>query len=346
MATGVSARVTASSASRALCGLAILVAFAGLGGCTSLELLLGMRIRLDKIPVTRLSAALAGADGLAPGKSAGLIVTATATDGTPYVTEGAGHGKVLFDSFEYDPTLVTVSPHGLVSLPADPRLSEGKLPHLRIAVKGRPGVTADIDIPVRYDAEFDARFVGRAGSAGFYGTTGFNGSYGMAGSTDANNPSPGGNGSDGTSGGDGSDGGPGAAGPPVSVWLTRSAGPGRLIQARVIGDGPEQLFLIDPDRGSLVVESNGGAGGAAGRGGRGGTGGAGGSGTPAGFSGTNGRDGSDGRPGRGVPAGTIEVTVDPSAEGFLARLRLSNRSGDGIAGPAPTTRTEPVPPLW
>jgi hypothetical protein len=45
-------------------------------------------------------------------------------------------------------------------------------------------------------------------------------------------------------------------------------------------------------------------------------------------------------------AGTIVVSVDPSAQQFMDRLHLSNKSGDGAPGAAPQIRVEAVPPLW
>src|SRR6202035_4651003 len=106
----------------------------------SIEAALGFRMRLDKVPVTALSASLSPGPGLSPGKSGRLVITATTTDGKQFVTVGPGHGKVLFDSFTFNATVATVNKKGKVSLPADPRLSEGVVPHIRILVIGQPDV--------------------------------------------------------------------------------------------------------------------------------------------------------------------------------------------------------------
>jgi hypothetical protein len=59
----------------------IIVGFLSLGGCGSIEVALGLRTRLDKVPVTALSASLFPSPGLSPGKSGRLVITATTSDG-------------------------------------------------------------------------------------------------------------------------------------------------------------------------------------------------------------------------------------------------------------------------
>src|ERR1700733_13653615 len=102
----------------------VFLALDALIGCSSIEVGLGLRMRLDKVPVTAVSATLSPEPGLSPGKSGRLIITATTSDAKQFVTVGAGHGNVLFDSFTFAATTVTVNKKGVVSLPADPRLSE------------------------------------------------------------------------------------------------------------------------------------------------------------------------------------------------------------------------------
>ena len=132
----------------------------------------------------------------------------------------------------------------------------------------------------------------------------------------------------------------------MNVWMRLEPGSDHLLQVEV-NDGKQQLFyLVDAHGGSLKVNADGGAGGAAGRGGRAGHGGAGGSGSPSGFNGLDGRAGSDGRPGSSGAAGTIEVSVDPAAQPLLSILILSNHSGSGQQGPAPTFTVESLTPLW
>ena len=324
----------------------VLLALSPLAGCSSIEVALGLRMRLDKVPVTAVSATLSPDPGLGPGKSGRLIITATTTDGKPLVTVGAGHGDVLFDSFTLAATTVTVNKKGVVSLPADPRISEGAAPHVLIAVVGHPDVTTDLTIPVRYDVAFVANFAGKPGFKGIDGLNGLSGSSGTDGSNDPSNPSAGGPGGDGTNGEDGRDGDPGQPGEAVHVWLTLKGGDHPLLQARAASKTHTQLFLIDPNGGSLTVNASGGAGGAGGSGGRGGSGGSGGNGFPSGFSGQSGRDGMDGHAGADGAAGTILVSVDSQAQPYLNKLQLVNQGGGGVPGPKPEIRVEVVAPLW
>jgi hypothetical protein len=319
-------------------GLAALV-FLFLSGCTSF----GLKTRLEKISITALSATLSPGPGLAPGKSARLVIVATTTDGKELATVGPGQGEVLFDNFTFETTVARVSKEGVVSLPADPRVSEGQWPHVRITAIGHPDIVANLDIPVRYDADFKADFSGQAGADGANGASGIVGADGL----------PCRNGENGGPGFPGQDGADGKPGKTVRVWLTLKTGSHPLLQARVASDADEKFFLIDPNGGSLEVDANGGTGGKGGAGGEGGSGGAAGAcfasdGTPV-ASGSAGRDGRPGRaglPGPGGAAGTIVVSVDPLAKLLLYMLHLSNHSGDGVPGHAPEIRVEPVPAIW
>ena len=315
-----------------VCTLAV-----SLCGCGSLGVFLGLRTRLDKIPITAMSATLSPNPLLAPGQSGRLVITASTADGTRYVTVGPGHGKVLFDSFTFNSVIATVKKNGKVTLPADPRLSDGQTPLIKITAIGHPDLAAQLDIPVRYDIAFQSDFSGRPGFPGTPGFDGIAGSSGSSGSTDPNNPAPGGNGSDGTNGGDGGDGGPGGAGQDVHVWIALRSGPTPLLQIRATSRVREQFFLVDPHGGSLAIDANGGPGGSGGSGGRGGLGGAGGSGIPNGFSGNSGLSGFDGHPGANGKPGTITVSVDPQAQPYLNALKLS---------PPAKIQVETVAPLW
>jgi len=327
--------------------VALLAAVVMLSGCSSIAVGLGLRTRLDKLPVTGLSATLSPVPALAPGKSAPLIIVATTADGKQFVTVGAGKGKVLFDSFTFDVTIAQVNKKGLVSMPADPRVSEGQLPHIRIAAIGHPDVVADLDIPLRYDVNYVAHYDGAAGFDGTRGMDGMSGSNGSDAFPDINgNQGPGGNGSDGGNGGDGTDGDPGGPGQAVRVWVTLTSGARQLLQVRVAGPKNERFYLIDPVGGSLEIDANGGRGGSGGAGGRGGQGGAGGSGFPSGFPGHAGRDGWNGHDGLPGAAGTIVVSLDPAAQPFAARLHYVNHSGGGSPGSSPSIRVEPVPAIW
>jgi hypothetical protein len=116
------------------CTAVAAVAMLSLGGCGSIGVALGWRTRLDKLPVTAVSATLSPSPGLSPGKSGRLIIVATGADNQQWTSVGPGHGKVLFDSFTFDSTVVQVNKRGVVSLPSDPRVSSGKTAHIHVAV--------------------------------------------------------------------------------------------------------------------------------------------------------------------------------------------------------------------
>lgn len=312
-----------------------------LSACTPIKVRLGMKVYLDKTPITSIAASLPKSSGIAPGEKSPLVVVVTEPDGKVLQTEGAGHGKVLWKDLHVTATVVTANQKGIVSLPHDPRKSEGKVGHVTITVPSHPDLRAELDIPVRYNYAFTSNFSGSSGSSGMNGSDGMAGSSGSMGSTDPNNPSAGGNGGNGTNGSDGGDGGPGGDAPPVQVRVALRSGSHPLLQVSVSAAGKQKLYLVDPQGGSLTVRADGGPGGSGGRGGRGGQGGSGGMGTPSGSSGSNGSDGRsgfDGSPGRG---GSITVTYDPQAKPFLAAIRLSNKGG-----PPPAFKEEPVAALW
>jgi hypothetical protein len=313
-----------------------------LTACTPVKVKLGMKVYLEKMPITSMQATLPKGPGVAPGEKSPLVVAFAQPNGKVLQTEGQGKGKVLWKDLKVTATVVKVNQKGVLSLPSDPRISDGKLGHISITAPSHPEVaSAELDIPVRYNFKFTANFSGSSGSSGSNGSDGMAGSSGSNGSTDPNNPSPGGNGGNGSSGSDGGDGGPGGDAPPVQVRIALRAGSHPLLQVGVTAAGKQRFYLVDPQGGSLTVNADGGAGGSGGRGGRGGAGGSGGMGTPSGssgMSGSDGRNGFDGSPGRG---GSTTVTYDPLAKPFLTVIHLSNRGG-----PPPVFQEEAVAPLW
>lgn len=313
------------------------------GGCAAVEVKLGTRVSLQKIPsITTMAVSLPTGPGIAPGDKLPLVATLTEADGTVLVTEGEGKGKVLWKDLTVTATVAKADKKGNVSLPKDPRVSDGKVPHVSITAPSHPDLHAELDIPVRYDRAFTASFSGISGNNGLDGMNGSDGMDGSSGSTDPDNPSPGGSGSSGTNGSDGGNGGDGGNGPPVQIRVTLRQGSHPLLQASVSAkNGKQSFFLVDPQGGSLMVKSLGGAGGSGGKGGRGGRGGAGGSGSPPGMSGSNGSDGQDGMSGSSGNGGSITVTYDPQVKPFLSAIHLSNPGG-----PAPVFKEEPVAALW
>jgi hypothetical protein len=333
---------------------------ASMVGCSDIAVRLGLRIRLDSVPVTAVSASLVGkGDGsvvsaLGPGQSARLVLVATTQAGKQFATVGAGNGKVAFDNYTIQATVVQVSKRGVVSLSSDPRESDGKTAHLRIMPTAHPDFVAELDIPVRYDIPFVANFSGADGANGINGIDGLDGSQGSAGTAPTMDPTtgaigtpgPGGRGSDGSNGGDGSNGQDGSPGGAVHIWIRLKSGAEPLLQMKVTSGIRQSLYLVDPNGGSLKIMADGGAGGRRGAGGRAGRGGSGGIGFPNGFDGLDGRPGSDGRDGNDGAAGTINISVDPAAQPFLKCVSWSNHGGRGSPGPAPAIIVEAVPALW
>ena len=319
----------------------VAISLSALNGCSAVKVKLGMRVYLAKTPVASIQASLPKGPAIAPGQKLSLVVQFTQPDGKVLLTEGQGQGKVLWSELTVTPSVVTADQKGHVTLPRDPRVSDGKVGHVTITVPSHPDLRAELDIPITYDYRFNANFSGSPGSSGMNGTDGIDGISGSMGSIDPNNPSPGGNGTNGSDGSNGQDGGNGGDAPPVDIQVALRSGAHPLLQVSVSAVGKQRFYLIDPQGGVLTVKADGGAAGSGGRGGRGGHGGSGGIGTPSGSSGmdgASGRNGFDGSPGKG---GLISVTYDPQAKPFLAAIHLSNQYG-----PAPVFREQSVAPLW
>ena len=332
----------------ALATLLALAAFA-LSGCETIMVWTGARMRLDDIPLQSIAATMPGNGGLAPGAKARLSVVATTTDGRTLATVGTGDGKVLLDSYVFDGSLVTVDADGNVRLPADPRLTEGRTPHVRIHAAGQATPVADLDIPIRYDIPYSATYAGRSGFDGLPGLDGMDGADGSAGSYDPSSPSAGGDGGDGSDGANGADGDDGGDGPDVHVTIALAPGSADthpLLHVHATASGADRYFIVDPAGGSLTLDVRGGAAGSGGAGGRGGRAGNGGSGQPSGMSGSAGQAGWRGHDGRAGGAGSVSVAVDPAAARYLDRFHFANRDGRGGTGPAPVVTVGPVPAPW
>jgi len=317
-----------------------------LSACAPVQVRLGRKVYLDQIPVTSMTASLPRGPGIAPGEKSPLVAVFTEPGGEVLKTEGEGHGKILWKDLKVEATLATANQKGVLTLSQDPTISDGKAAHVVITVPSHPDLRAELDVPVRYDYNYIANFSGSSGSSG---TDGFNGTDGMSGSSgsmDPANPSAGGNGSDGSSGSDGSRGGDGSDGPALEVRVAlRQPAVGStgqsLLQVSVSARGDKRFYLVDPQGGSLTVESEGGIGGSGGKGGRGGRGGSGGIGSPNGSSGSDGRSGSDGSSGSSGRGGHITVVYDPQVQPYLSALHAISPGG-----PAPVFREETVAPLW
>ncbi len=314
-----------------------------LTGCAALQVhVFHTKVYLNKVPATSMAVSLPKGPGIAPGDKLPLVATFTTADGKVFVSEGAGHGKILWQDLNVSATVASVNNKGVLSLPSDPRVSEGKLPHVIITAPSHPDLKAELDMPIRYDRNFAAIFAGSAGSNGFDGTNGIDGTSGTMGSLDPDHPEAGGNGSDGTNGTDGSNGGNGDDGPPVLVRMTlRQGSQPPLLQIAVEAERRTTMFLVDPQGGSFTVKSVGGDGGQGGKAGHGGRGGSGGVGTPNGQDGRDGSNGQDGFPGSSGRGGLITIIYDPAVTPFLGAIHVPKSYG-----PKPIFREQPVGQLW
>ncbi len=317
-----------------------------LAGCETLLVATGARMRLDGVPLRSIAASLPGDGRLSPGASARLSVVATTTDGRTLASVGTGDGKVLLDSYVFEASVATVDADGVVRLPADPRLSEGRTPHVRPHAAGQATPVAELDIPLHYDVAYTTTYAGRDGGDGTDGLDGLAGPPGGTGSFDPESPSAGGDGGDGGNGTDGDHGEDGSPGPDVRVAIALAPGAHPLLRVRAIESGHDRFFLVDPDGGSLALAVRGGHAGQGGRGGRAGPGGSGGAGSPPGMGGRDGLPGHDGLAGSAGAAGRVEVAVDPAAARYLDRFRFTNVDGDGRPGPAPAITLAPVALAW
>jgi hypothetical protein len=81
------------------------VSLLALGGCTRLQVRLGWKMHLDKVPITSMQASLPKGPGIAPGEKSPLVVVLTEPDGKTLQTEGAGHGKVFGRTSRSQPAL-------------------------------------------------------------------------------------------------------------------------------------------------------------------------------------------------------------------------------------------------
>jgi hypothetical protein len=314
-----------------------------IAGCTQLKIKAGMRMNVATMPVTTMDLRLSDANGIAPGKKARLIATFTETGGQVWRTEGAGGGPIMWQDLTVTSTVVSANGSGEVSLPLDPRLSDGRTGHVVVTVPSHSDLHAELDVPLRYDLKYGADFSGYKGADGMSGTNGTDGMRGSDGNSDPQHAVAGGNGSNGSSGSDGMNGSRGGDGADVHIWLAPHPKNPDLIEAEVLaGKNKDSFYLIDASGGSLTVKTDGGRGGNGGKGGRGGRGGAGGSGWPSGMSGQDGLAGRDGFSGSDGSGGRITVTYDPAVGPHLGEvLHLSNWSG-----PKPVFESRRLNPLW
>jgi len=127
---------------------------------------MGWKVYLDRTPIASIQASLPKGPGIAPGEKSPLVAALTEPDGTVLVTEGQGRGKVLWKDLEVTAVVVTANQKGIVILPRDPRVSDGKVAHVTITVPSHPDIRAELDIPLRYNYNFTSNFSGSGGPSG------------------------------------------------------------------------------------------------------------------------------------------------------------------------------------
>ena len=80
-------------------------AMVALTGCAAIQVKLGMKVYLNKIPITSIQAKQGDGNGMAPGEKSPLIVTVTKPDGTAITTRD----KVLWKDLAVAPSIVNAS---------------------------------------------------------------------------------------------------------------------------------------------------------------------------------------------------------------------------------------------
>src|SRR5262249_49410873 len=152
----ISAAFLHQNISQSAAGIFLLcAALLAMSGCAVFQ----HRVDLKKIPVASIQASQANGPGIAPGDKSPLVVTVVQPDGKQLKTEGKGHGPVRWRDLKVSSTVGSVSSKGVLVLPGDPRVSDGKPPHVTVGVPSHPDVRAvELDIPLRYDRKYSASF--------------------------------------------------------------------------------------------------------------------------------------------------------------------------------------------
>ncbi|RMG20156.1 MAG: hypothetical protein D6729_03475, partial [Deltaproteobacteria bacterium] len=247
--------------------LACLLSLPSVFGCTAIQKALGMKTDLEGLPVKALKPHLHQAPrGLCPGMAAPLVVEVELEDGRTLKTEGAGGGKVTWDSFELSMAGGAVREDGLVTLHKDPRETFGRPATLTVKSRFHPDLKpATLRIPARYDCSYEAHFDGEPGRDGRDGEPGRRGADGRDEISSGSAARPGGHGQPGGHGGDGAPGEAGRPGDDVEVFVTvvehpRLKTPLLQVMARSLSRDHMEWFLVDPQAGRVRITANGGKG--------------------------------------------------------------------------------------
>src|ERR1700685_4726436 len=72
-----------------------LLSLVALSGCSAVQVHLGMKVYLAKIPVASMQASLPKGPGIGPGEKSPLVVSFTGPDGKILQSDGAGSGHSM-----------------------------------------------------------------------------------------------------------------------------------------------------------------------------------------------------------------------------------------------------------
>jgi len=274
----------------------------------------------------------------APGNQIPIGITAVSAKKKGYTTKGMLEGKTPWKNYK-----ITVDggrfEKGYVIIHKDARQIKNHKVRVTACPVDNENVKESITLKITYDVDVIADFSGRDGMDGMDGRPGRSGSDG----NDAN-AGDGGDGTNAKDGTDGRDGDNGKHGYNIAVYATIINEPvfeDPLLKVKIknLDNGLSHYYLINAEKNTITINTDGGNGGNGGNGGSGGNGGNGGNGgfskeqfIPAGKGG-NGGNGGDagmgGSGGSGGSAGTITVELDPSVKQYSKALSFSFAGGTG-----------------
>lgn len=282
-------------------GLSLVALLLGGTGCTGIQKALGLKQDLEKEQVQSIAVRV-NASALCPGDEAKLIVDVLLKDGRTLVSDGAGGGKVTWDSFRVRGEGLKVKDDGAIALDDDPRNVLTSPPNLSVGLTHHKGIASRLDVPLRFDCQYEVDLSGEDGEDGDDGEDGASAAQGTSAES----------GTGGTSGTSATD----AKDAVVKVALFKAPDGREFLQVQVseTSTSDEHHFLIDK-RGSVLIKARGGSGGDGGDGGAGGE--------PSGHGGIAGSGGDGGR------GGTLTAIIDEDARPWADRIRFEVQGGRG-----------------
>lgn len=272
-----------------------------------------------------------------PGGNVPIRVDATLSNGFKLSTKEMGGGRTPWDNYKVEVGTGGTFNNGKVEIIDDARKIVNHKVELTVSSVYQPTLTSKLELPMRYDIDYTARCNGKTEKVNAFqlnGKTGQNGYEGKSGGTTM----PGGNGTNGTSGQDGLDGTHGTNGETVEAYIELYSDPilkKDVLRAKVksLTTQTEKYYIVDPEKGGLIIDASGADGIDGGNGGHGGNGGKGGVGSSWGLAGNGGNGGNGGDGGNGGNGGTVSLHVDTKAQKYLNTAIVVTNIG-GKAGKA------------